>query len=59
MREKLVSSLCQRYSVAKRLFGCLFLAKNQIFLNEAKWDEIEYTISREIASIYHKISKEI
>ena len=34
MREKLVSSLCQRKNVAKRLFDSV-LAKNQIFLNEA------------------------
>ena len=33
MREILVSSLCQRTSVAKRLFDSV-LAKNQIFLNE-------------------------
>ena len=34
MREKVVSSLCQRKSVAKRSFDSV-LAKNQSFLNEA------------------------
>ena len=38
MREKLFSSLRQRKSMSKRLFD--YLAKNQIFLNEARWDEI-------------------
>ena len=37
MQEKLVrsTSLCQRKSVAKRLFDYI-LAKNQIFLNQAR-----------------------
>ena len=39
MREKLVSSLCQRKSVAKRLFDSV-LAKNQISVNEARWEDI-------------------
>ena len=39
MRENLVCSLCQRKSVSKRLFDYM-LAQNQIFLNEARWEEI-------------------
>ena len=36
--RKLVSSLCQRYTVLRG--ACLtILAKNQIFLNEEKWDD--------------------
>ena len=38
MREKLDSSLCQRKSVGKRLLDSV-LANNQIFLNEARWEE--------------------
>ena len=39
MREKLVSTLCQRKSVAKRLLDSV-LANNQIVLNEARWEAI-------------------
>ena len=53
MREKPVSSLCQRKSVAKRLFDSV-LAKNQIFVNEARWERLENITPRKIINMDRK-----
>ena len=53
MREKLVSSLCQRKCVAKSLFDSV-LPKNQIFLNEADGTKLENKTSREIMNMGRK-----
>ena len=52
MREKLVSSSCQRKSVAKRLFDSV-LAKNQIFLSIMKQDgrRLENKTPRELMNM--------
>ena len=49
LREQLVS-LCQRKSVAKRLFDSV-LAENHIFLNEARWARLENKTPREIMNM--------
>ena len=53
MREKLVSSLCQRKSAAKRLFDSV-LAKNQFFINEADWRRLENKTLMEIMNMGRK-----
>ena len=50
-----VLSLCQRKSVAKRLFdSVLAIKKNHIFLNEARWARLENKTPREIMNMVLK-----
>ena len=50
---KTCQQLCQQKSVAKRLFDSV-LAKNQIFLNEAKWERLENITPRKIINMDRK-----
>ena len=58
MRKKRLSNLCQRRSVAKRLFDSV-LANNQIFLNITKEDRrrLENKTPREITNMDRKTER--